>query len=103
MAKKSYTREFKLKVVQAVESAALRPAQACREYQIAESVLNRWRHEVRLRGAEAAFTPLTTPTAVPDYETQIAELERVCGQLAVENAALKKALQRLQSRPATNS
>ena len=102
MAKKTYTREFKLKVVRAVESAELRPAQACREYQIAESVLNRWRHEVRLRG-EDAFTPLDTPSAATDYEVRIAELERVCGQLAVENAALKKALQRLQSKPGTNS
>jgi transposase len=102
MTKKTYTREFKLKVVQAVESGELRPAQACREYQIAESVLNRWRHEVRLRGADTAFTLLTTPTATLDYEARIAELERVCGQLAVENAALKKALQRVQSRTGTN-
>ena len=97
MSKRRYTREFKLKVVQAVESGELRPAQACREYQIGESVMNRWRQEVRLRGTDAAFTPLDTPTAVPDYEVRIAELERVCGQLAVENAALKKALQRLPS------
>ncbi len=102
MAKKTYTREFKLKVVHAVESGDLRPAQACREYQIAESVLNRWRHEVRLRG-EAAFTLLETATATTDYEARIAELERVCGQLAVENAALKKALQRVQSKLGTNS
>jgi transposase-like protein len=54
MAKKTYSREFTLKVVQTVEAGELRPAQACREYQIAESVLTRWRHEVRLRGAEAA-------------------------------------------------
>ena len=33
MAKKTYTREFKLKVVRTVESGELRPAQACREYQ----------------------------------------------------------------------
>jgi transposase len=103
MTKKSYTREFKLKVVQSVEAGELRPAQACREYQIAESVLNRWRHEVRLRGTDAAFTPLTTLTATLDYEARIAELERVCGQLAVENAALKKALQRVQSKLGTNS
>lgn len=103
MAKRSYTREFKLTVVRAVESGALRPAQACREYHVGESVLNRWRQEVRLRGEDAAFTLLDTPTAVPDYEARIAELERVCGQLAVENAALKKALQRLQSKPGTSS
>ena len=90
MAKKSYTREFKLKVVQALESGELRPAQACREFQIAESVLNRWRHEVRLRG-EDAFTPLDTPSATTDYQVRVAVLERVCGQLAVENAALKQA------------
>jgi transposase-like protein len=102
MVKKRYTREFKLKVVQVVEAGELRPAQACREYQICESVLTRWRQEVRLRGVEAAFTPLTNPTATSDYETRIAELERVCGQLAVENAALKKALQRLQSKPGTS-
>jgi transposase len=102
MAKKMYTREFKLKVVRAVESAELRPAQACRDYQIAESVLNRWRHEVRVRG-EDAFTPLNTPSTATDYEVRIAELERVCGQLAVENAALKKALQRVTSKPGINS
>ena len=58
MAKKTYSREFKLNFVQTVEAGELRPAQACREYQIAESVLTRWRQEVRLRGVEAAFTPL---------------------------------------------
>jgi transposase-like protein len=89
MAKKTYTREFKLKVARAVESGALRPAQACREYQIAASVMNRWHQKVRLRGADA-FTPLDPPAATTDYETRISELERVCGQLAVENAALKK-------------
>jgi transposase len=87
MVKKTYTREFKLKVVQAVEAGELRRAQACREYQIVERVLNRWRHEVRLRGTDVAFTPLITPTATPGYQARIAELERVCGQLAVENAA----------------
>ena len=102
MAKKTYSREFKLKVVQSVESGELRPAQACREYQIAESILTRWRQEVRLRGAELAFTPLAGPSAPLAYEARIAELERVCGQLAVENAALKKALLRLQSKPGIN-
>ena len=43
-------------------------AQACREYQIGESVMNHWRQEVRLRGEDAAFTPLDTPNAALDYE-----------------------------------
>jgi hypothetical protein len=56
-----------------------------------------------LRGEDAAFTLLDTPSAIPDCEARIAELERVCGQLVVENAALKKALQRLQSKPGSSS
>ncbi len=87
MTRRTSSREFKLTVVQAVDSGEVRPAQACREYQRAESGLNRWRHEVRVRGAAAAFTPVDTPTPARDDEARIAELERVCGQLAVENAA----------------
>src|SRR5262245_47013018 len=99
MTKKRYSREFKLTVVRAVESGELRPAQACREYQLAESVLNRWRQEYRLR-ADAAFTPME-PTPADEYDQRIAELERVCGQLAIENAALKKALRLVQSQRGT--
>jgi exonuclease VII small subunit len=54
-------------------------------------------------GQETAFTPLSGPTATPDYEARIAELERVCGQLAVESAALTNVLQRFQSKPGISS
>lgn len=77
-----------------------RPAQVCRERHLAESVLSRWRHEYAERG-EAAFTPRSggeTNASQTPLEMRIAELERFCGQLALENAALKKAL---QSRSAT--
>lgn len=63
MPKRSYTRDFKRTVVRAVESGVLRPAQACREYHVGERVLNRWCQEVRLRGQDAAFTLLDTPSA----------------------------------------
>jgi transposase len=102
MPRKQYTREFKLTVARAVESGALRPAQACREYQLADSVLSRWRQEFQRRG-EQAFSPLDTQSAAAEYERRIAELERVCGQLAIENAALKKALQLAQSQRGTRS
>jgi transposase-like protein len=68
---------------------------------LAESVLTRWRHEVRQRG-DAAFT-VAQASAAEHYEQQIAELERVCGQLAIENAALKKALRLAQSQQGTRS
>jgi len=94
-----HSREFKLTVVRAVASGAKRPAQACREYAIANSVLDRWRKEYAERG-EAAFTPRDA-SGEAALESRIADLERLCGQLALENAALKKGLANSPSRSGT--
>ncbi len=94
-----FSREFKLDVVHQLASGAKRPAQICREYNLAESVLNRWRKEYAARG-EAAFTP-KEPSQEDTKERKIAELERFCGQLALENAVLKKALQTVPMRSDT--
>jgi transposase len=95
---RTFTREFKLAAVQQVVGGQ-RPAQVCREHGIAEGLLLRWRREVAERG-EAAFGPLEATSAVA-LERKIAELERFCGQLALENAALKKGLSALPSRSGT--
>jgi transposase len=83
-----HSREFKLSVVRQVVTGERRPAQVCREHGIAESLLLRWRHEYEARG-EAAFTP-RQPDGAEALERRVAELERLCGQLALENAVLKK-------------
>lgn len=98
---RTFTREFKLDVVRQVTSGAKRPAQVCREQQLGESLLARWRREYEERGA-AAFTPRSLDGNASS-EQRVAELERWCGQLALENAALKKALQHLQARQAAAS
>jgi len=53
-------------------------------------MVSRWRQEYDARGEEA-FAPkqLSESEAVA---AKVAELERFCGQLAMENAVLKKAL-----------
>lgn len=91
-----YSREFKLSVVRQIVTGEKRPAQVCREHSLAESVLARWRKEYEARG-EAAFTSpqIGGPTSL---EQKMAELERFCGQLALENHILKKALRAAQSR-----
>lgn len=96
---RTFSREFKLAVVREVASGEKRPAQACREHELAEGLLLRWRREYEARG-EAAFAPpeATSPTGL---ERKVAELERFCGQLALENAALKKGLRALPSRSGT--
>lgn len=90
-----FSREFKLAVVRQVE-AGQRPAQVCREHGIADGVLWRWRREYAARG-EAAFAP-PEPDSLEALERRVAELERFCGQLALENAVLKKGLSLAASR-----
>ncbi len=90
MYKRMHSREFKLDVVRQIATGQKRPAQVCREYGLADSVLSRWRKEYQERG-EAAFSPPQS-TESTTQEQRIAELERFCGQLALENQVLKKAL-----------
>lgn len=98
MQKRTHSREFKLNIVRQIATGQKRPAQVCREYGLAESVLSRWRKEYQERG-ETAFEPRQAegPTS---QERRITELEQFCGQLALENQVLKKTLQRLESRSA---
>jgi transposase len=99
MQKRIHSREFKLEVVRQVASGEKRPAQICREYGIAESVLSRWRKEYQEKG-ENAFQ-VKDSGEVTTQEQRIAELERFCGQLALENQVLKKTLQTMGSRIVT--
>jgi transposase-like protein len=86
-----FSREFKLEVVRQVDSGQQRAAQVCRAHQLDERQLRRWRREVEERGA-AAFTDAPA-SAVEALERRLAELERICGQLAIENAVLKRGAQ----------
>jgi len=93
--RRSYTREFKLECVRQVATGQKRPAQICREHNLAESVLLRWRREYEAHG-EAAFTEKRL-SQTEALERKIAELERFCGKLALENEILKKGLERYHS------
>ena len=88
---RTFAREFKLDLCRQIQSGQKRPAQVCREHQITEGLLLRWRREFNQRG-EAAFSAKehteVSPTAA--LEQKVAELERFCGQLSLENALLKK-------------
>ena len=58
-------------------------------------MLARWREEYAARG-EAAFAP-REPDGEEALRRRIAELERFCGQLALENQALKRGLSSIAS------
>jgi transposase len=96
---RQHTREFKRQVCREIASGLKRPAQVCREHHLANSLLSRWRAEYAARGEQAfAAKPLDE---VETLRAQVAELEQFCGQLALENKLLKKALQPSASGSAT--
>lgn len=96
---RTHSREFKLDCVRQVTTGQKRPARVCREHNLAQSVLSRWRKECEARG-EAAFTE-KQPSGIEVSRARIAEPERFRGKLALENEILKKALGRSRSNGGT--
>lgn len=93
---RTFSREFKFAIVREVMRGEQGPVQICRKHGLNERVVLRWRNEVAERGDEA-FTPSLAP-AGDATELRIAELERLVGQLTLENTVLKKGLQHVQWR-----
>jgi transposase len=83
-----HARDFKLQCCRQVATGQKRPAQICREHNLSESVLLRWRREYESRG-ESAFTEKQL-SQTEALERKVAELERFCGKLALENEILKR-------------
>ena len=90
--RRTYTREFKLKVLRELE-AGKSQAEAAREYQLSETAIYKWRQQLN-RYKEQAFAG--QGKAYTD-EARLSELERMVGRLAMENDFLKKLLTKLQT------
>jgi transposase len=88
--RRNHTREFKLECCRQAASGRKRPAQICREHNLSEGVLLRCRREYDARG-EAAFSE-KQPSGNEALQARVAESERFCGKLALENEILKKGL-----------
>lgn len=94
--KRNHSREFKLECSRQAATGEKRPAQICREHNLSQSVLLRWRREYEARGEEA-FTDKQPSSREEALEARVAELERFCGKLSLENETLKKGLLRYHS------
>jgi transposase len=89
--RRQFTREFKLQVVREVQAG--KPlGQVAREHEVHPTQLRRW-CQLQQQYAGRAFAG--NGRAYRD-EARVAELERMVGQLTMENALLKKALRRLE-------
>jgi len=84
--RRSFTPEFKAKVVLEVLIEDKSMAQASREYGIKDSVLSRWKQEFIERSPKV----FEQGTLRDDRDERIAELERMVGRLAMELEMSKK-------------
>ena len=97
--RRQFTREFKLQVLREIE-AGKSVAQASREHQLHPTLSLNGKSNTR----NMPSTPLPAMVNIYKDEARIAELERMIGQLTMENALLKKALLRLERlRPLTTN
>ncbi len=87
-----FGREFKLQIVRQLIKGEKRLGQVCREHQLAESLVRRWREQYEQLGENVW---LNEPLAVErDAEARIAELEAALGRAHLENELLRRALEK---------
>lgn len=88
--RKTYTAEFKTKVVLEIISGQKGLLQASREYEIKDTTLSRWKNEF-LERASSLFG--TAPSrAESEDQKRISELEQMVGRLTMELEVAKKVL-----------
>ena len=98
--RRTFTPDFKLEAVLDMLRGEKTTAQICRERDITESLLYKWR-DAFFERAPAIFADQRSNGNDPQAE-RIAELERMVGKLTMEIDVLKKASSLLSSTPRRN-
>ena len=91
--RRSFTPQFKTRVVLEVLTKLKSMAQVCREYDLKEQVVTRWKADF----LERAPTLFASDPQRDHDQARIAELERLVGRLTLELEIAKKASQLLAS------
>ena len=86
---RQFTAQFKRETVMEVLRGEKRIAQICRERAVTDSLEYTWRSEF-VEKAPGIFEGKITSKEASDGNERSAELERLVGQLRMENALLKK-------------
>lgn len=84
--RRTYTPDFKVRVVMELITGKKSLSQASREYGIKDTVLSRWRQEFLERAPQV----FEQPGREDDQSQRIAELERLVGRLALQLDIAKK-------------
>ncbi len=86
MKRRRFTSEFKLQCVLDMLSGRRTPVQICREHNLSESSLSRWRNQVVDRAAKIFDNGSSSESA---ESQRMSELERLVGKLTLELEASK--------------
>lgn len=92
--RRSFSAEFKAKVVLELLSGAKNTAELCREHELKPDLLSHWKSQF-LSNAAKVFE---NAKGVDPQEERIAELERLAGKQSLELEIAKKALRLLPQR-----
>ena len=85
--RRTFTSEFKAKVVLECISGEKSISEACREYQLSPVMVSKWRTEF-IKNVAVIFEKNQKGN---EDQNRMAELERLVGRLSLENDMLKKA------------
>ncbi|GAC1658502.1 MAG: transposase [Acidobacteriaceae bacterium] len=91
--RRQFTKEFKLHVIREV-AAGKTLAQAAREHELHPNLIRKWQTLYAEHGQQA----FAGHGKAYSDEAKIAELERLIGQLTIENAFLKRLLAHLEAK-----
>jgi transposase-like protein len=81
--KRTFDREFKLQVVRRLQSGEKRMAQICREHNLCQTIVRRWREIYEQKG-ENAWLEQTSNHVASDDKARIASLEAALGRAHLE-------------------
>jgi len=94
--RRSFSNEFKRKIVEDIISGTATIATLCRRHNIAYPVITRWKKDY----ADGKLD--NEPSTEAGYQERIAQLERMVGRLTMEKDALKKALRSVHQQQQPN-
>lgn len=86
--RRTFTNEFKREVVELVISGKASQLEISRKYSISPVVISRWKNEYH----QGKFFENTNPDTTR-LEIRVRELERLIGELTLENRTLKKMIE----------
>ena len=85
--RRSFNDDFKAKIVETIAAGAATQAELSRKYSISPVMIGRWKKEY----SSGKFFGNANNTDIAGIRIRMAELERLVGELLLENKMLKKA------------